>query len=209
MDRCGIYAIVNRINGNRYIGSAQNIAHRWAVHVSYLRKERHHSPILQAAWLKYGGEAFDWVIIEDCAREDLIAREQFYLDTERPVYNVSSFAGSNRGTKRSPEQRARMALAMTGVPHPRAKGQKLSPERLKNLIAKNRQPRPGGRKPKTQAHRDSISASQAGKPREYSKRPRSESARSSIQRGALWREARKAGRVIEGDHYLIMLPRAA
>lgn len=111
----GIYSIRNTKTGKLYIGSAVRISRRWDRHRHMLRNGSHHSPILQAAYNKYGAPAFDWNIIEYVDdKKQLLAREQFWLDFFNPVYNVSSVATSVLGVKRSDEARLRMSLAQKG-----------------------------------------------------------------------------------------------
>lgn len=45
----------------------------------------------------------------------LIPREQFFIDSLRPAYNILAFAGSTRGIKRSPEQ-IKNLIAITSKP---------------------------------------------------------------------------------------------
>jgi group I intron endonuclease len=40
-------------------------------------------------------------ILEHCAKEDVTLREQFYLDTLKPTYNILKLAGSSLGFKHS------------------------------------------------------------------------------------------------------------
>lgn len=89
-----VYMIINTATGDRYIGSAVNAARRWNGHKHLLRKNKHHAPYLQNAWNKYGEEAFEFSVLEKCDRPDLRRREQFWLDAERPTYNVSTVATS-------------------------------------------------------------------------------------------------------------------
>jgi group I intron endonuclease len=79
----GIYAILCSSNNKRYVGSSVNIRIRWADHRCDLRKDRHHSPILQASWNKYGADQFKWGILEVCSDDDdenLLEREQYWMD---------------------------------------------------------------------------------------------------------------------------------
>lgn len=106
----GIYTIVNGINGNSYIGSSVDIVKRWAVYKTYLAKGTHHSAHLQHSWNKYGSEAFHFRVLEECPVENLMEREQEYLDGFRPVYNVANVAGlSTRGTVRSEETKRKIS----------------------------------------------------------------------------------------------------
>ena len=97
----GIYKIVNTINGHKYVGSSVNIKKRWHEHRRELKQNKHHSPYLQRAWNKYGEDAFEFLIIEECKpiKETLREREQLWIDTLRAYgktgYNVAKFAGAS------------------------------------------------------------------------------------------------------------------
>ena len=89
LKRCGIYMIVNLVNGNRYIGSSKNIQQRLQTHRSELRHQYHGNIHLQNAWNKYGEKNFDYSILEFCEENIRISREQYYVDTLKPEYNIS------------------------------------------------------------------------------------------------------------------------
>lgn len=110
----GIYEIGNRENGHKYIGSSANIEKRWRLHIRLLERNKHHCRHLQNAWNKYGKDLFVFSIIELCSVENLFDREQFFLDTTSPEYNVSPSARTRRGTKASPETRIKLSLSHTG-----------------------------------------------------------------------------------------------
>lgn len=100
----GVYQIRNVISGKVYIGSTVLFTDRKAAHFKELRAGTHHSPRLQAAFNKYGENAFVFEPIEIVDHEDkLLEREQHYLDTVKPFgrsgYNISKLAGEpgNRG----------------------------------------------------------------------------------------------------------------
>ena len=40
-------------------------------------------------------------ILEHCSKEEVTQKEQFYLDTLKPTYNILKFAGSSLGFKHS------------------------------------------------------------------------------------------------------------
>jgi group I intron endonuclease len=63
-----------------YVGSTSNISKRWSRHRQELSDGTHRNKHLQAAWAKYGAEAFDWRILELCPAEVRIEREQHYID---------------------------------------------------------------------------------------------------------------------------------
>lgn len=56
---------------------------------------------INKAILKFGLNNFSLEIIEYCDKTVLIEREQFYLDTLKPEYNLLKIAGSKLGSKHS------------------------------------------------------------------------------------------------------------
>lgn len=101
---CGVYEIVNKVNGKRYVGSSVNIEQRWASHRSQLINGKHHSPHLQRAWNKYGIDSFDWLVIVECHESEIICIEQREIDRHSD-YNVAPVAGRNSGYRWTEEQR--------------------------------------------------------------------------------------------------------
>lgn len=123
----GIYAIVNRLNGNRYIGSTSDITQRWRQHRHRLNKNHHHSKHLQSAWNKYGESAFDFLILELVEnKNDLAKIEQSYLDTDFPEYNHNRTANSVLGYRFSDELKKKMSEIHTGFRHAEESIKKMS-----------------------------------------------------------------------------------
>jgi len=111
-----IYKIVNTINGKFYIGSTVNFENRKYLHTHKLRQNKHHSPVLQNSWNKYGKGAFEFEIIERVKRKDrLIEREQFWMDKLLPTFNCSPTAESPLGMKHTAQSRKNMSRAHIGI----------------------------------------------------------------------------------------------
>lgn len=119
---CGVYAIMNCVNGQVYIGSAMDIKRRWVVHVNRLRAETyttHTSPILWSAWKKYGESSFDFFVLEEVPdRLWLMVREQLWLNDVQPWkrengYNILPTAESRLGHIASEETRRKSSVATT------------------------------------------------------------------------------------------------
>lgn len=107
----GIYKIVNTVNAKQYIGSAVDFYGRWKTHLSSLRKNKHHSIVLQRAWNKYGEENFSFQFIESVDdKTKLLDREQYYINTLKPEYNIAQIAGSCFGLKHSKESSEKKSL---------------------------------------------------------------------------------------------------
>lgn len=111
---CGIYSITNTLNGDSYIGSAVNLRQRWFNHRSRLVSNIHENEHLQRAWKKYSEDNFIFETVELCDKERLIEREQIYIDSEKPVYNMCPVAGSCLGVKRSDETKRKVSEAKKG-----------------------------------------------------------------------------------------------
>lgn len=133
-----VYEIKNLINGKRYIGSTVNKRKRWRRHRNWLQDNKHSNNHLQNAWNKYGEENFEFSVLEKVGDEDnLLDKEQEYLDKEDPEYNVAIDAKASMrgisgedhpwyGAKHTEEAKKKMSEAH--------KGKKLS-EKTKDKIS--------------------------------------------------------------------------
>lgn len=119
-----IYAILNNINGKRYVGSAKNFYVRKRIHLRQLRKGTHHCLPLQRAWDKYGEDNFSFIVIENVeTNEMLLPREQWWFNNTKCEYNICKIAGSSLGVKRSKETREKCRKAHLGEKHPEWRNQ--------------------------------------------------------------------------------------
>lgn len=86
----GVYCITNTITNKKYIGSSKNIYSRVKLHLSHLRKNKHHSPYLQNTFNKYGEDSFVTTIIEICENNVKTLRklEKTKIDELKPEFNV-------------------------------------------------------------------------------------------------------------------------
>ena len=70
----GIYKITKKSNGKSYIGQSNDIERRFSEH-----KNRNVIPI-DVAIHKYGADAFNFEVLEECKIEDLNEREMYWID---------------------------------------------------------------------------------------------------------------------------------
>lgn len=188
----GVYCIRNVVNGKRYIGSAaKRFSDRWSQHVSELRRGRHHSRYLQAAWIKYGEDAFIFEVTERCHPDHCIDVEQVFIDFYKTAdnqygYNICPIAGSKRGVRLTPEQIEAMRQMNTGRKHTdetKAKiglahiGHRHTPQSIEKMAmakrGKKRTPEAIEKTaasvrgvPKTIEHRRKISEANKGRPKD-------------------------------------------
>jgi len=120
----GIYNIRNIKNGKIYIGSAINIKNRGHVHINELENNKHHSKHLQHSWNKYGKNNFVFEVIEYTDVQNLLEREQFWIDNtnclnDKIGYNKYPFAQCvNKDYIVSKETRKKLRKSMLGKSRP-------------------------------------------------------------------------------------------
>ena len=78
MAKCGIYKIENLITHHIYIGQSTNIDTRWRRHKDDVHSGKKDYPLYRAI-NKYGIDNFSFEIIEECSKEALDEREQFWI----------------------------------------------------------------------------------------------------------------------------------
>lgn len=111
----GIYKIANKVTDNFYVGSAVNLSKRISNHKSDLQRGTHKNPILQNVFNKYGIDKLSFEVIEIVKdKNKLIEREQHYIDTLIPKYNIRKIANSNLGLKWSKETKLKMSKSQKG-----------------------------------------------------------------------------------------------
>lgn len=131
----GIYKITNIVNFKSYIGSATCLKSRlYYSHLKELRDNIHYNKKLQNAFNKYGEQNFTFEILEECEKEKLIEREQYYFDTLKPEYNICQIAGNTLGVKRSDE--TKLLLSQINKGKPNLKNRKPKSDEVKEKISK-------------------------------------------------------------------------
>lgn len=92
--------------------------------ISFLELNKGQS-LINKAFVKYGYSSFKLEIIEYCAPEKAIIREQYYLDLLQPEYNILKKAGFLLGFKHSKETKTKLSAI--------SKSRALSPENLERF----------------------------------------------------------------------------
>jgi len=105
--KVGVYRWINKISGNTYVGSSINISVRMYTYFSLRSLAKSNRPI-DRALLKYGFSNFSLEILEYCNEDNVLKREQYFIDLLKPEYNIVQTAGSTLGYKHTPESLAKM-----------------------------------------------------------------------------------------------------
>lgn len=150
-----IYKISNTINNWIYIGSAIDFNNRKAKHLRQLKVNQHCNKKLQRFVNKYGIDKLIFDIVENCEKERLIEREQFYInkfDCVKNGFNILITAGSWLNHKHTKEARNKISAIKKGVQSKGMLGKKHS-DKTKELIAEKAK----GRKQSSQTIKKRIS----------------------------------------------------
>lgn len=108
----GVYALFNKVANKVYIGSAKVISRRWDEHKKYLRRNKHKNNHLQSAWNLNKEENFEFYILEFVDFENLILKEQIWLDKileKYEVYNKNLIVSGFHGKKHSDETKRKIS----------------------------------------------------------------------------------------------------
>ncbi len=133
MNICGIYAIINWVNGKMYIGKTTNMQKRWREHKSSLNREnyKHENKQLIRAWQKYGENNFTCELLEECSMELLNEREKYWIKElktygHKGKYGYNSYPGGqgfgygednpNFGKHISDEKKKKLSMLFSGRP---------------------------------------------------------------------------------------------
>ena len=113
--RAGIYLFTNRETGKKYIGSAKNLRTRFMQYFNPNHLERKNYMYICRAILKYGLANFSLEVVEYCEPEQCLEREDFYISSLKPEYNILLKAGSSLGYKHRLETRKSMSVSQKAV----------------------------------------------------------------------------------------------
>lgn len=129
----GIYKITNLTTGQFYIGSSVDIKKRERYHFWQLKENRHHNTILQNSFNKYGLDNFRFEIVEIVIdRHKIKEREQYYIDTLKPSYNIRMDA--QNAIEYSAESKERIRLSQIGRTFSKQTIEKMSIAQLGKVI---------------------------------------------------------------------------
>lgn len=129
-----VYLLTNKINGKRYVGKTTRLLEiRWQGHVGSARRGDSDMLVCRAI-RKYGPDAFDRMVLEECDEKQLPRQEQYWIEklithVSHGGYNLTfggdgglpgyTFSEESRekirqkaiGRKHSEETRAKMSAA--------------------------------------------------------------------------------------------------
>lgn len=118
--RAGVYLWHNSLNSKYYVGSSNSLWDRLRKYYSdeYLhRPETQNLPIVSAL-KKYGHDNFSLHILEYVEKDKkdlLLKKEQYYLDSLLPEYNILDKAGSSLGYQHTEETKLLLSEMKTGM----------------------------------------------------------------------------------------------
>ena len=114
-----IYQIKNLENNHRYIGSTMEKERRWQEHRNTLEYGKHDNSHLQNAWDRHSAESFEFSVLEEVENiENLIDREQYYIDKLEPKYNIVPRADRSKVAEETKEKISKNHVNYSGEKNP-------------------------------------------------------------------------------------------
>nr|YP_009160660.1 GIY-YIG endonuclease [Hirsutella minnesotensis]AKR17989.1 GIY-YIG endonuclease [Hirsutella minnesotensis] len=111
--KTGVYSWIHKETGRRYVGSSVNLGKRLSEYYNYNHLSSKNMIICKAL-LKYGYSGFKLEILEYCSIEELINKEQYYINKYKPEFNILKLAGSSLGFKHSEASKELMSQLAKG-----------------------------------------------------------------------------------------------
>ena len=110
-----VYALVNTLTSDCYIGSTKSFKNRKSEHVKIARGKYHDSRLVQENWDTHTESCFLFVLLQ--VEPDLEGRldlEQWYIDNTNSTLNICRDSRSVVGRCYTDETRQKMSVAQTG-----------------------------------------------------------------------------------------------
>lgn len=120
--KIGIYGLKNQITGEWYIGQSKNILDRWK---AYKRLKCKNQTRLYRAINKYGYDAFEKIILEECGASMLNQKEAYWIKHYNSMKNGYNLTEGGDHTTLSEETRKKIGQ--------KSKGRKHSPETIEKI----------------------------------------------------------------------------
>lgn len=102
----GIYGIYNWKNGKWYVGQSVNINRRKSQERSNMKTGRLHcdrrNRQIETDWQIYGPDAFVWVTLEECSKDELNDRESYWIDEKDSYINGYNLTTGGNGRRSRP-----------------------------------------------------------------------------------------------------------
>ena len=111
-----IYCLKNTIDDKCYVGSAKKLNYRLWNHKHKLIRGTHANKHLQNFVNKYGIDSIYFEVLEK-VDTNIIEREQYWIDTLKPTFNILPIAGSSEGIVLTEEHKSKISKGRKGILH--------------------------------------------------------------------------------------------
>lgn len=99
----GIYLITNTITKKKYVGKSSNLLDRFINYSSLNYLKTKQNSLICKALLKFGLSKFSVTLIEYCDKSKLSEREQYFIDTLKPQYNIRKVVNKILNNPQNPD----------------------------------------------------------------------------------------------------------
>ena len=105
------------LNGKYYIGSAVDLGNRFNDYFQDSYYKSRSNTLIVRSILKYGIGNFALVILDFVDKDDLLSREDHFIQTLNPEYNILQNAGNSLGYNHTPESIEKITQSALGRTH--------------------------------------------------------------------------------------------
>lgn len=103
----GIYSLANNVTGDVYVGQSIDLHRRWMEHKCPCSSKDNR--LICKAIKQYGIKNFTFAVLEECQKEELDSKEQFWINKLSASYNMTVGGKGTKGYHPSLAERAYLA----------------------------------------------------------------------------------------------------
>lgn len=107
--KCGIYLWTNTKTNDQYVGRSINLGRRFSYYFNQESIKNAGFSLICRALVKYGYEEFKLEILEFCTVDEIVAKEQFWIEKLKPSYNLVTVVDGNYTYTHTAEAKEKMS----------------------------------------------------------------------------------------------------
>ena len=109
--KCGIYLWTNTLTNDTYVGRSIDLGRRFSYYFNQLIIKNAGYSLICRALVKYGYENFKLEILEFCTVDEIVQREQFWIDELKPTYNLVTVVDGKYTYRHTEESKEKMSAS--------------------------------------------------------------------------------------------------
>lgn len=138
-----IYAAINKITNERYVGQTQDFYARSHSHIkqAFNKKSPTYNYLFQKNIREYGEEVFDWYVLETVNEKLASEKEAFYIkhfeSYNNPGVGLNQYQGGNRNRPKTEAEKLKYSEMFSGENNPMFGTHRIMSEETKEKMSKS------------------------------------------------------------------------